>query len=1336
MIKKLFVSSVENRGIDGILCPLCSSPMARTMVTWCEEKEAPVNAANPTAAIHATGNSRTTNDLDQQKNPLTGFLKRFSKTYGELGGVSDTYLRPSNVRTASQGGSRPSSRSFGGADDMAFGNEAIKSGAFAPDSPGARDKGNDYSPSGSPTKEMNEANNAPPGSPTSAPVLLAPSTGPTFIDPDKVLPGKFTYQTVLEIACDAVCLQWQSMLKNGNECMGTMLLKVCTRKKMSTRTNDYRIKSVLDFFHAGGPALDQQPLLVLFGKVCGALPRSRNTGYPEMVRKAWGPIATSVLVLAHCERCWKMGQLRDADDNPPTAEVRLRLNKLSNNKTMSLKRAIKLIQILMDSDQPHWMMAPFMAAIDEYGTRAPWSAESISRLLHYIFQCSKHQSQEPTQPTTGHSYRTASSAAGPPTTPKGQTSTDVLRDYKVRARRLWSATSRPTNRPKKSKRREPKITVNTNINVTNNPASSSNAGSPTGRRSPSPTAALGSAGNSRAGSPIPPTHMLDDFEDNMTEDNGDEEYKNLEMQEDEAYTSFHGLQEVPHESIGLLENNSLDAPHSIASMSAISVASATTTSTVGIGGGYPKSDPFIPMHSVIKATAQLNYYAPPRMGVIEDGEFDECTYATATAAADNRHISVADLAIACVEAWENECQQMQFTLNRAAVGNERRVAIVGTFDMETAKSNLKERKAILRILKWYASVFRREVDWAEVRSLSLARKFPFEVPLSLLDKSTAELHNIAVLVASEWEFAQARDFAEDMAARAGMSVEDYAARIVNALHIPRMKNTTGGRQTFHSIHASSSESNHKMYLGEDYQDSADVSLSSEQNDVLHKVNTLRTEARDKPLTEAEAEAWRKYRSPVLAPQTYASDQPVRHPLNMVDVLDNDPILLAKLRLLSNAPVGPHSSKALMRTLDDEIASVMMRMGKADLDESSVESSTHSMFSNQIADEPQESEMDEESSYRRTRDNLNDESNDVLKKEEEELAALEKSKAGIAKRVNNVAVKAKGRVRSAIEMHQKRQRAKDLAKRTSRIEEYEERKREIEEEKLNQIKLDDYDLTYIDAQVANAPVSLQSALAFEKAVKSLEYRDKQVAPGVIAFIANGYLRPWQLEVLVNLDLNNANILAEGGSIIAGCLSKCCRLTHLNLNGNNIGDTSCGKILQGIESGGGGPHLGFIDLRRNQLTMVTDGLSRLGRLTSLTSVNLAWNCITLDNARHSAIFVAAFAPLQKVHYFNVAHNRIQDQGVKVLHEQIVPKMLALTYLDLSHSFITPASFSVLEALMRRPDTLLKTIRLHGNIMTDHQANELRYVAHMKDLHVTLDKVRVPYDHYDSANNTLVK
>jgi hypothetical protein len=60
--------------------------------------------------------------------------------------------------------------------------------------------------------------------------------------------------------------------------MQTIAMKLCSKKKNSQRTNDFKAKSVIDFYSS--PISQETPQLMLFGKVVG-LPFPRKN---ELIR--------------------------------------------------------------------------------------------------------------------------------------------------------------------------------------------------------------------------------------------------------------------------------------------------------------------------------------------------------------------------------------------------------------------------------------------------------------------------------------------------------------------------------------------------------------------------------------------------------------------------------------------------------------------------------------------------------------------------------------------------------------------------------------------------------------------------------------------------------------------------------------------------------------------------------------------------------------------------------------------------------------------------------------------------------------------------------------------
>ena len=1176
VIKHLFVAQATSSAT----CPLCENPLSRTMLRWCirdNTADSVSNASLPAVANQAPmGGSRTTNDLDEHKNPLPGFLKRFKSIYGYLGGV-DVIIVPKRVGSSSGGtltsadgsskqqgnlGSRPPSQSFGNSND----NAKDFDGMFHKDS--VELEGNSESKVLSSTTPNTHAQ-APPKEFTNATGLN--------------LPPKYTNTLMLEFAADCVCSQWQSILKNGNESMATMFLKTCMRKKMSQKTNDFKAKSVLDYFYHAGNPLDTQPLLILFGRICGILPRSNRSGYPELIRKAWGPVATSILVIAYCDRCWKLGELKDGDDNPKVDEVRTKLNKFTTTKNLSLKRCIKLLTILQNSDQPHWGMSPLISACKEYKTRMPWDSESVSRLLHIVFAVAESNravqlalaKEQVTQKEQGLSNRNSiihhNTRPGSSQQTVAQSHVDILRSMKMKAKEFWSANARSTHSSDTGSGGD------NNYNITN--------------------------------SPIKKT----DFDYN--------------------------------------------SPQII---------------------------------------------AQPEMGKIlnDDNIFDLVNFSTATDIASTERykgctINVAILALICVESWEMEYNAMQYAVNRALVSATRRMAIGGTFDPNNASTNSNERRAILRILKWYANVFQREVDWNEVRELSLRRDFPFHVPESLLEKSTAELHYLATQIAGEWEHKRAREFAEDLAEKAGISIEDYAARIAFAMSQKKSKQND------------EEDSLSTLYLetGGIHDDQSELSLNS------------RFDAITKPLDSNEQIA-DTYRSPVLVDLPYKSPTPARHTLNITDILDNDPALLTKMRLLSNMPIGPNASKILVKSLDEEILEVV--------------DGRYPTFKQEIKDDSSDeydsiNDENQSQSTIETKDNsLNQLSKDVeiinsvsnslsnSSVSSSERMNFGKSGSDLPKRQKNIiAVQAKGRVLLKIDELKKKHEDKEMKKRIARIEVYEKNKEEELIKQNGNENTDVLDVSNIDGALAKAEVSVENALAFERAVKVLIYKDRSMQEGVCKYVADGYLNPWQLSKLEVLDLSKANIKAQGAAIIAEKLKAGCCLQRLQLNGNYIGDTGCGHILNALVDGGGCNTLQYLELRRNNLTMINNSLVLVSNLVNLRHLSLASNCITLDNFRHLDVFVRALCTLTKLEKLNLSLNRIQDRGLIALQEDILPSMKCIEQLELKRCFITPKSFPVWEKLLRQKDTSLKKVQAEDNIITTEQLAELKYRAHVANI-----------------------
>ena len=61
--------------------------------------------------------------------------------------------------------------------------------------------------------------------------------------------------------------------------------------------------------------------------------------------------------------------------------------------------------------------------------------------------------------------------------------------------------------------------------------------------------------------------------------------------------------------------------------------------------------------------------------------------------------------------------------------------------------------------------------------------------------------------------------------------------------------------------------------------------------------------------------------PILSTIAYKSPHPVKHTISMTDLIDNDPRLLQKLRMLNKIPLGPHSDEKHLKLLRDDISDI-------------------------------------------------------------------------------------------------------------------------------------------------------------------------------------------------------------------------------------------------------------------------------------------------------------------------------------------------------------------------------------------------------------------------------
>jgi hypothetical protein len=95
-----------------------------------------------------------------------------------------------------------------------------------------------------------------------------------FYDSQKNVVDKVSFASAVEFMADSYASMWQNILRNGNESMVGVLMRLVSRKRYVQRTNDFKAKGIVDFFATTMPTSNVESSDVfLFGTLLGLLPR-------------------------------------------------------------------------------------------------------------------------------------------------------------------------------------------------------------------------------------------------------------------------------------------------------------------------------------------------------------------------------------------------------------------------------------------------------------------------------------------------------------------------------------------------------------------------------------------------------------------------------------------------------------------------------------------------------------------------------------------------------------------------------------------------------------------------------------------------------------------------------------------------------------------------------------------------------------------------------------------------------------------------------------------------------------------------------------------------------
>lgn len=955
---------------------------------------------------------------------------------------------------------------------------------------------------------------------------------PAFTTEITYFPPKFSLAMALEFAAECFCAEWATILKAGDESMASALQKQCSKKKVTQRANDFKAKGILDYFGGPDPTLETSPMMILFGRIAGILPRSKTRGYLNtQIRKAWGAVATCVIVIAYCERCWKLGEIKSENDEPSVSEVRTKLNKCAHNKQFSIRRSIRLIEILFASSQPHWSMAPYLSACREYSSNCPWGPESMARVLHLLFWVSSKVMED------------------------GFESYDLASQMEAKAKELWRAVVKPRI-----------------------------------------------------------------------------------------------WEEIQFGSVSPLEG----------------VENAFTIEMVTVDEGLEK--------------------------------------------AEHNFLTAAHLALALTEAWEQEALMINENLTRAVVSSTRRMAVRGVFRPECAVISIAERNCMLKILKWYANNARREVDWEEVRNLNLQRVFPFYVPDSLMEKSTAELNHHAENIAIDYDMRKSEELLQDM--------DTYAARTLSATYVNE---------------APVKITRDEMNWEDERDDLSEAKFRLTQEGAPSKAK--RGKEKKPKLTKGEQERLELVTDmPPLSTLTFKGPVEVKHPVTMADILENDPEVLQRLRLLNRIPIGPQSADKRLRALNDDISgffSISQKSAATDASESLASMSLED--DSTIAESAYDEGDDDNASLGSAAVQVIGEgpapeavasgaapqdgaAAQQLQEGSMETTGTPGGPMAIAKRRTHAkAITARGRVHAKIEQKKKDDRRARLNEAQERINQYEASDRALREEikRKETFRFDLHSVIQDPDEEIDAAQEAENMLAAEHAHKRLMMKDGPVDLKTITRVANYHFQKWQIQEMDDLEMTNSRLGPEGTMVLAKKFSEAgvCNLSRLFFGGNHASETGAINFLNAVVQGGGANHLTELDLHGNMLTMVSEGFQVINKFVNLTYLDLRVNHIAIDNLRHMSLLVDSLEPLKKLKYLSLAENRLQNMGFGALMNNVLPGMLELEVLDLSHAFLTPESFQHIFFLVKKRDPMIKSISYSGNIVKVEDRSELHYFANLR-------------------------
>jgi hypothetical protein len=534
------------------------------------------------------------------------------------------------------------------------------------------------------------------------------------------------------------------------------------------------MKSFLDFVLISNTSC-KSASTVLLGKLIGLYPKISDS-----IRPIFGSITTSIYLLSYLgDRIitTKSKEMYDSVKGFPSAnDFRNKLDKLSNPRLITIRKALQIVLYLLAIEEPHWCMSPLAATSMVIGGKLAWEDDSICRLIHLILYTVRgdsiaspsHDNEIPSADNTNYIHR-----------PNHSGEVNKLNEAEVDIKRSSKRVSQYSSNTNKKKtfigaaaitNQANSITNPSNINILHRLHNLSIKAQEiwdtvpnTSWKEPVNFMSLGNI-------------VYHDPVDNFLPSRTSNETGNMKSPNAAGMRGRGAIYlKTDLSSPKLTISNEQSSTNGRASFtrteSSLSQDAKSSHSKSRYHDEFVNSSYYESAKQLAKNTGK---------GVISAMNVD----AALTMIPPDMMITPAELSLICIAAWEAEYERVIQIQSSSMIVNNRRPAIKGSFNPSQTKLTFPDKLLLKKIINWYHNIYMPEakrnasnlqeisskddelsigndsestvvpaysIDWNLIKSLAEERLLPFMVPKSLYLKSPAELnyHSLQIMLEDE-----------------------------------------------------------------------------------------------------------------------------------------------------------------------------------------------------------------------------------------------------------------------------------------------------------------------------------------------------------------------------------------------------------------------------------------------------------------------------------------------------------------------------------------------------------------------------------------------------------